>query len=311
MSYMNPSLASATSTRVDSSSKHIIPCRVSTDHLLMWCENDVNELTANKSKYAMHKDEIVLSVGRDLFLGYSRINTRRKAYPPVVTTLAKIPESTLTFIRYLYHQARTWTERDQIIENCLRRNGAHVGDIICLPDFTFMGISLGHAYAHPMSGDTVASSMIGGLRTVLNGGFNMNAGDLVQWYFDFEEDLFHKAPHGKEGARLSKLRGEASSANGGFHDFLAGIKTQLDGLGTQSRSLRVDDGNVNVRRDFHMRQHGADSHTRKQNMARIKTFKFDEDSDVSVYDKCRVFGRAISSARPFEMVDIMISRQSI
>lgn len=277
----------------------------------MWCENDVNELTANKSKYAMHKDEIVLSVGRDLFPGFSRINTRRKAYPPVVTTLAKIPENTKTFIKYLYHQARTWSERDEIIDKCLQRNGAHVGDIICLPDFTFMGISLGHAYAHPMSGDTVASSMIGGLRTVLNGGYNINAGDLVQWYFDFEEDLFYKAPHTKEGARLAKLRNVPFNTHGAIYDSLDTIKTQLDGLNMQSQSLRVDDGNVNVRRDFHMRQHGADLQSRKQNMARIKTFKFDDDADVSVYDRCRVFGRAISSARPFEMVDIMISRQSI
>lgn len=41
-------------------------------------------------------------------------------------------------------------------------------------EFYFVGISLGLAYAHPHSGDTVASVMIGGLRTVLNGHFQVN-----------------------------------------------------------------------------------------------------------------------------------------
>ena len=40
-------------------------------------------------------------------------------------------------------------------------------------EFYFVGVSLGLAYAHPHSGDTVASVMIGGLRTVLNGHFQV------------------------------------------------------------------------------------------------------------------------------------------
>eukprot|EP00961_Rhodomonas_salina_P164211 2211927-Rhodomonas_salina.1 len=49
-----------------------------------------------------------------------------------------------------------------------------------LPFFTFMGFSLGLGYAHPSSGDTVVSSMIGGMLSVQNGHFHMNTGDAVQ-----------------------------------------------------------------------------------------------------------------------------------
>ena len=37
-----------------------------------------------------------------------------------------------------------------------------------------------------MSGDTVASVLVAGMMTVLNGHFTMHTGDEVQWYFDFE-----------------------------------------------------------------------------------------------------------------------------
>lgn len=50
----------------------------------------------------------------------------------------------------------------------------------------FVGVSLGLAYAHPHSGDTVCSVMVGGLRTVLNGHFQVHTGDLLMFYFDAE-----------------------------------------------------------------------------------------------------------------------------
>ena len=57
-------------------------------------------------------------------------------------------------------------------------------------EFYVVGISLGTAWAHPSSGDTVASVMIGGLRTVLNGGFPIHTNDPICIYFDDERVLF-------------------------------------------------------------------------------------------------------------------------
>lgn len=59
-----------------------------------------------------------------------------------------------------------------------------------LIDFYVVGISLGTAWAHPSTGDTVASVMIGGLRTVQNGAFPVHTNDLLCIYFDDERDFF-------------------------------------------------------------------------------------------------------------------------
>ena len=59
-----------------------------------------------------------------------------------------------------------------------------------LLEFYVVGISLGTAWAHPSSGDTVASVMIGGLRTVANRAFPVHTNDLLCIYFDDERDLF-------------------------------------------------------------------------------------------------------------------------
>lgn len=56
---MAGSIASATSTRVDSASKHILPCKVNTDYMASLVgdnsENAMRELQINKMKYCMHK----------------------------------------------------------------------------------------------------------------------------------------------------------------------------------------------------------------------------------------------------------------
>jgi hypothetical protein len=57
-------------------------------------------------------------------------------------------------------------------------------------EFYVVGVTLGTAWAHPSSGDTVASVMIGGLKTVQNGAFHIHTNDLTCIYFDDKRDLF-------------------------------------------------------------------------------------------------------------------------
>lgn len=52
----------------------------------------------------------------------------------------------------------------------------------------FAGVSLTEGYAHPHSGDTALSVMIGGMKTIKNGRFPVYAGDTIMWYFEFEAD---------------------------------------------------------------------------------------------------------------------------
>lgn len=53
-----PGIASSTGTRVDSSSKHIMACRVNDTLLATWCEDQKsarNTMHVNKMKYCVHK----------------------------------------------------------------------------------------------------------------------------------------------------------------------------------------------------------------------------------------------------------------
>ena len=59
-----PSLAQATNTRLDSACKHIQQCRVSTDDMTRFVIEDNEELQRNKYRYCIHKDELVVGVGR-------------------------------------------------------------------------------------------------------------------------------------------------------------------------------------------------------------------------------------------------------
>lgn len=90
---MAGSLASATNTRVDSASKHIVPCKVNTDYMASLVDGNVDnrmrELQINKMKYCMHKDDVVIGLGRPMF-GSSINSSKKKAYPSVIVTLASM-----------------------------------------------------------------------------------------------------------------------------------------------------------------------------------------------------------------------------
>ena len=50
-------------------------------------------------------------------------------------------------------------------------------------DYYAVGFANTIGYAHPNTGDTMTSVMIGGLRTVMNGDFEIFPGDLIQFYW--------------------------------------------------------------------------------------------------------------------------------
>ena len=117
-------------------------------------------------------------------------------------------------IRFMNHYARTITERKYIIDffkkdahgPAVFRNEQGVavtlsegsqafkpmgktgqmstrGFLSMMYDYFTVGYANTLGYAHPNSGDTMTSVMIGGLRTVMNGDFEIFAGDLVQFYW--------------------------------------------------------------------------------------------------------------------------------
>jgi hypothetical protein len=140
------------------------------------------ELQINKYKYCMAKDDVVIGLGRPLF-GSSAYNSRKKAYPSVITTLAQMDPKVMQFIAIKNFLVESHDQlgmiKTKFYKYVEKKDGLKDDDpkmktihkqIDNMLDFYVVGISLGTAWAHPSSGDTVASVMIGGLRTVVVGG---------------------------------------------------------------------------------------------------------------------------------------------
>lgn len=317
-----PSLASATSTRVDSACKHIQQCRVSYDHMLDFVDNP-HELEKNKMQYCVHKDEMVVGVARPWESERVRL-LPISAYPRIVSNLGDITtqqkyNAPLRMIKYLCHFSTSLQKRQEIIRqmNTPANTIAHFDPtqphyfedetgarmdlrrhLSKMYDFYPVGIANTLGFAHPNSGDTMSSVMIGGLRTVMNGDFEVFAGDMIQWYWTFERNCFRE-----DGTRKG-----ICNAAGIVCD---GSNPEIDiGGGPHAPMPPHSD-----RRLYNDLQYGAMQNSKMPNdkskhVARIKPYLRD-DAQPRLYDWQRVFAVAISSARKDEMVDIKISRQSM
>lgn len=217
-----PSLAQATNTRLDSACKHIQQCRVSTDDMLRFAGDDHGEIERNKYRYCVHKDELVVGVGRPWAVTRAVKRTANFAYPRVISNLGALDDTDQTkpaimMIRFMNHFARTIAERAKIIAFFQQNRWVApkykeaAGPVITLDeksaafkpvvvagapsqlgtekhlgimyDYFATGYANTLGWAHANSGDTMTSVMIGGLRTVMNGDFEIFAGDLIQFYW--------------------------------------------------------------------------------------------------------------------------------
>ena len=332
MSFIStPSLASATSTSVDSACKHIQQCRVSYDHMLDFVGN-AHELERNKMQYCVHKDEMAVGIARPWAADMAR-RLPPSAYPRIVSCLGDVTlreeyKDLLKMIKYVYHFSTSIRKRHDIITQMRSRPGHTVGHynptnahvhyfsdannvaselfkhLSKMHDFYPVGFSNTLGYAHPNSGDTMSSVMIGGLRTVMNGDFEVFAGDQIQWYWTFEKDCFHLA---------SAKRKSIADATGNVYD---GWDPEIDqlqpALGPIHGQLPMSDDQRRVHNDMQYGRHATENRAndKSKHVARIKPYVRD-DEQPRIYDWYRVFATAISSARPHELVDIKISRQSL
>ena len=358
----SPSLGNITGTHLDSACKHIQQCRVSFDHMLHFVDN-ADELDKDKMKFCVHKDEMVVGVGRP----WKRNKTRQlpaSAYPRIISNLGNINKDEDKYkyprmmITFLFHTATDVMKREQIVQmmdspdgfNCntpgLKPEDHYFKPINAIGDRTAfvklnkyldrmfdyypVGVSNTIAYANPRTGDTVGSVMIGGLRTVMNGDWEVQAGDEVQWYWTFEKECFR--------ADGSRKRFQTYDANGNVHDDNFGASPFDDMQDTgksatknswvmepepagdrpaprDNRRPTASENSANARKNFGDRQYGMKPQSttpsdKAKSVARVKTFVKDNQCP-RLYDKMRVFGRAIAAARPHELLDIQICRQSM
>ncbi len=333
--YTTPSLATATSTRVDSACKHMQQCRVSYDHMLDFV-GSASELERNKMQYCVHKDEMTVGVSRP-WNGETTRKLPLSAYPRVISNLGNITTSTdyepaVKMIKYLYHFSTSLQKRKQIIDQMSNQRGNTVtyhpvaggnnyfndsnGQPLNLSkfmskmyDFYPVGFSTTLGYAHPNSGDTMTTVMIGGLRTVMNGDFEVYAGDIIQWYWTFERHCFRS-----DGSRKSISYTPAGAAAPVVCD---GNDPENDYMPAPALppTANSSDPYNDTRRHHNDFQYGVDKDkkgpaSKALHVARIKPYIRD-DEQPRLYDWVRVFAIAISSARPNELVDIKIGKQSL
>jgi hypothetical protein len=141
-----------------------------------------------KNKYATMKDDLVLNVNESLHKGFAPTD----AYPSVLSNFTSMDDATKQVIADWYANSTPvafFAHQDNIQKHQLTP-APKTDQYQKLPFFRAQGYALGRAEACCRTGDTVFSVLIGGQMTVQNGHFPMRPGQMVQWYFDFEEVLF-------------------------------------------------------------------------------------------------------------------------
>jgi len=337
--YSNPGIAAATGTRVDSSSKHTMACRVNEPLMLQWCSNQTdgrNYVHQHKNKFCVHKNELVLNCGQMLNDG-STIMHNCKAYPAVVSNLGELTQTSQNVLLWLYHQSmngadflsnKSRVRIDFVNSVSQRKNGQNpdvglvddwqrvLGELKNMPYFTAQGYALGQSWASQLSGDTVSSVLIGGMQTVMNGHFECRAGQMLQWYFDFEEGMFLKSPvlepgSGKEVALAGMRKKVGVGSRQTTMDStalvnLVAAQNPFKVPATQTDRKRHNDRELGALDGMPLGGHSEV----KRNIAMPKPYMLRSDGGNHYGDHIRIFAKCISGARPHEMMDIMLMTQS-
>eukprot|EP00961_Rhodomonas_salina_P024302 327276-Rhodomonas_salina.5 len=120
----NISLASSTSSRLDSAAKHIIVARLCTDFYTQFLPNS-QELMDKKDDYMARRDEICLGIGRPFNPTRGFSHADNKAYVPVITNVGVLSNNNSTVPHYYIklYDARTIEEAKAIQKQPARVRG--------------------------------------------------------------------------------------------------------------------------------------------------------------------------------------------
>jgi hypothetical protein len=275
--------------------------------------------------------------------------TSNSAYPKVISNLGALQDKSDTqvvirMIRFMNHYCRSVRERQALIAffEADRRTpvgyfdtdpltrvrslvplgvtsqafpdiGGRLGTskyLRFMNDYFAVGFANTLGFAHANTGDTMTSVMIGGLRTVMNGDFEVFAGDLVQFYWMFEKDDFEQDGRRKAYKDIWQDDGTPLILDPTFSLRPPNRKRNaagqmVDGAGASWQTP----ADARIRQAHYDLSYGQRP-DRQKIVAKIKPY-FRDDENPRLMDWFRVFGVAIASARPNEMCDIKISRQSM
>ena len=286
-----------TNTQIETGSRHMQQCRTNFDVLAALAGGE-NELLNNDDQWCMGKDELAVTCNK--YITGNAVTTANKyAYPSVITCLGKTELYEKTMLAAYYHLMGQKTGKeiadDVAALVLIETGGTSISEkAMQYREFQPVGYSVGRACAHGYKGDTIASVQIGGLRTVVNGAFAVQTGDVIQMYIpDAESHLF-----GDQGGRK-------------YFDTVEDIKNAIETTKSVDQSMQEKQRQKFYSRGQGMAQTGSERI--KTGMFSIKPYmeSLNEHSLQYYGDKIRIFARAVSSARPYEPVDIMVARQAM
>lgn len=324
------SIGQITGTQVHSGPKHILQCRVSEDILRILATKDTKDrVHQDKMLYCMHKHELALNCSIPLCSkDHALFRTSKQAYPTVITTLGYISPVTKTGLEYLY-ASRTWKDWHKLADHFTNEK-----ILPSIPDFTMQGVVQTQAWATTNFGDNIGSILVAGFATIMNGHFHAYTGDLVHWYFEFEQHLFNEdsTRNNQRHLRWQDLKTTFTEEEQEHSDFTSLHHDDLVNLGKKyikqisknfQEKAKTEEVNMppesKLKRNFHeMREYGnypelyknhdrkTGSRQYKQNVVYPKPFRMIQNH---FGDAKRVFGKVVNGGRPFEPIDVLIFSQ--
>lgn len=316
------SLASATGTRTDSACKHIRVCRVSQDYICNWIGMTLQDLKSNKYKYAVQRDDPFIACGAPLFTANACFSNH-KPYAIGLGNLTDINIKTKTFLAYMHHACQSYPDFEffrNIFEAKMNQSGEYDSktqrEIAGIPDFYFGGIALTNGFPHGGIADTALSVLTGGMQTVQNGPFDINAGDICTWVWSFELSFF--TPKGlrkkfdlKDETTFTNIAGLVYDRNITFDRVIENLVQTYPHVANEE--MPKEEMSSKRRRLFFDEQ-----------MLRVNKNSYNNEGKKNSYpviiplrhghrwaDRRRVFGICLMSARANEKTDIMICRQGM
>jgi hypothetical protein len=307
-----PGIAAATGTVLDSAAKHTMACKVDEEKMHVFAEAD--NIINNKHKYCVNRHELVLNTGN---VWKTRSGSVSSAYPLIVSNMGDLHEDVKLFVKAAYASLQTAKDLGPTLKflNDTKPTDAKDAKIknqlTTLPFCHVQGYSLGVAYANHRQGDIVCAVQVGGMVSVRNGHFPCNTGDMVQWYFDWEKDMFYAVAEGidneagqrKEQAALRTVI-MTTNANANYTTRKQAVTAALAAAPAAGANRQQA-----ARQAFAARELGMSNG--KINVPYPKPYVVSKTHGEHYGDQIRVFAKCVNGGRAHDMIDVMLMTQSL
>jgi hypothetical protein len=288
-------LANATNTNTDTSARVHTTARVCI-HLYNSLA-DPNIVTNNLPEFRAIKEEIALGLGRPfnpMGVSYSDQHGLAPVFTnTTVINTGKQDDLMRWYIRFF--DSRNRADRvAQCAQPCVVKGQSYYPS-----ELYFAGIVMSDGEADPTYGDTAVTLMIGGKITVRNGGFAVQTGDKMHWYFEEEKEADMFDEQGLRHPRRAIVVNQPPPAG-------VGTGTTTMSALRPIEYVKLTDPHQQRIRDFTYAERAL-----LKRPAFIKPCLIGLDGKGATRsDMARVVGIACSNAGPYERVDIKLCRQS-